>query len=347
MTCLECQEDVCLGLLQGHLEADCPDHVISCPFSNHGCTEMVPRRLIEDHLQQSSGRHLGLLCSALEFRDAEIELLKMEVAQLREGFEQRLMPLERAMNSQTAATVESASVSPTAGQAFARANPANAGSLFVSLIGSERLRSRLRQPTQQPSSPGLRSLPVMAETQHRAQTTNQATAMWSHPGQASAASLPHLPHIPGNLLETHGDLQTFPGPTWDRDLAASPPGALQPLMLLRDGGVSQMPFRPRNRSNPLLGSPSALQSTPSTDRSLASRRVAHSAGVQSVSSNYTLFSPPRVVASQTSVQHDEHHGTLGGAEFPEPPRAAAIPQRWALHSSNQRPRLSRSSSDEF
>lgn len=55
---------------------------------------------------------------------------------------------------------------------------------------------------------------------------------------------PPLPRLATRMpiqpeLSRSGDM--YPGPPWDRDLAVSPPGAMQPLMLLREGGVSQVP----------------------------------------------------------------------------------------------------------
>lgn len=94
LPCQQCGAIVCLGMLQEHLEGDCPEHAVSCPFSVHGCPEVVKRRLMAEHLQQATGSHLALISSALVLRDMEIEMLKMELSRTREHFERRLSRVE-------------------------------------------------------------------------------------------------------------------------------------------------------------------------------------------------------------------------------------------------------------
>lgn len=93
--CPDCDVLVHVNALQEHLESDCPDHMVSCPFSIYGCLELIPRRLVNEHLQSATSSHLSQLCSAVASRDLEIDSLKMEMAHMRHEFESRLSRLER------------------------------------------------------------------------------------------------------------------------------------------------------------------------------------------------------------------------------------------------------------
>lgn len=95
LPCPDCGADLLLGALQEHLETDCPEHMVACPFAEHGCNDFTPRRLMSDHLAQACGVHLAQLCEAVAVRDVEIRHLKAEVANVRSDFEQRLDRLER------------------------------------------------------------------------------------------------------------------------------------------------------------------------------------------------------------------------------------------------------------
>ena len=49
--------------LQGHLEDNCPEQVISCQFAEVGCTVRVERKEMADHIQQSVGEHMTAMMS--------------------------------------------------------------------------------------------------------------------------------------------------------------------------------------------------------------------------------------------------------------------------------------------
>eukprot|EP00930_Biecheleria_cincta_P035756 TRINITY_DN24575_c0_g1_i1.p1 TRINITY_DN24575_c0_g1~~TRINITY_DN24575_c0_g1_i1.p1 ORF type:complete len:791 (-),score=106.13 TRINITY_DN24575_c0_g1_i1:141-2480(-) len=311
--CHKCNFDVCSGMLQQHFDADCPEHVIACPFSIHGCSEMFPRRLLQDHLQQRTESHLTQLCSALAARDDEIKLLKIEALQMRADFGQRLECLESVVMARTSPTQALVTGSPVTRVAnLGGTLPASpTDSPPYSASGGEQLRAQLRHPgvttpaefasdayprvamrlhegsmpihstgvdvsihqrmsfthslasergavmTESPHSPwphqSLQEGPheeLMRQSTLTVQHSSSVPARRHEPLEAvgpPAAATPWTRESLGQLAGDGDHLEQpprtsdmLPGPAWDRDLVVSPPGALQPLMLLRD--ASQVPF---------------------------------------------------------------------------------------------------------
>lgn len=99
ISCQYCGADLCMGSLQQHLQDVCPEYEMPCPFSVHGCTEKVPRRLMDMHLQQATSQHLGFVCEALRHRDMEIDSLRSEVARMRTDFNHRISNLAVFMSA--------------------------------------------------------------------------------------------------------------------------------------------------------------------------------------------------------------------------------------------------------
>lgn len=225
LSCPDCSEEVRLGALQEHFELDCPEHLVPCPLAPHGCRHLVPRRLVAEHLQESTGKHLALLCMAVTARDREIETLKTEVLRTREEYEQRLTNLERLTRRQSP-------VSPGTG----------AGPFLIGVPNLEQAVPLLWGP---PHVGGHPSIPMhlARAAQQRAPMTPAPPPPPPVPGHRAIRIEHPDPNsaVPDDITPESPGISDFPGPTWDRDVAMSPPGALQPLMLLREGGVSQVP----------------------------------------------------------------------------------------------------------
>lgn len=94
INCNECGHAMMLANLQVHLDVDCPEYSVACPFAPHGCAEVVPRRLIGDHIERSGANHAALLSSAIVVRDLEIDMLRTEMSRKHAEFELRLRGLE-------------------------------------------------------------------------------------------------------------------------------------------------------------------------------------------------------------------------------------------------------------
>jgi len=56
-----------------HIEKDCPLTMISCPYSQMGCTTKVQRRDVESHLQSTVRLHLDLACVKLNNTQEELK----------------------------------------------------------------------------------------------------------------------------------------------------------------------------------------------------------------------------------------------------------------------------------
>lgn len=97
LACPDCGEELFLGSVQEHLVADCPEHLVACPFACYGCGEVRPRRSHAEHLAAACGEHLAQLCEAVVEKDTEIQHLKGELGSLRAELEGRLGRLERLL----------------------------------------------------------------------------------------------------------------------------------------------------------------------------------------------------------------------------------------------------------
>lgn len=206
--CPDCGQAVRMRLLQEHLDHDCPEHQVLCPFSCHGCTELIPRRLVSEHLSQACGAHLAQLCSAVALRDAEILNLRSEMVQMRNNFEHRLASLEGGGGSFTV--------------------PAGSGSI------------------------GSIAPPHAASAQHNGQEMPISPRATTAGSQMSHAPLPRaaVPQLMGNIsqpsiflpgVEQPRAADMFPGPAREREPGLTLPNARQPVALLREGGISQVP----------------------------------------------------------------------------------------------------------
>jgi len=196
ISCPDCGTDVCLGALQLHLEKECPDHIVSCPFEIHGCTELVPRRLVADHLRCACSDHVMLLANALALRDLQVEALRIELTRVRDDYEMRIARLERGRDRSTLPAL--------------RVAPIPLATALPPVAGGDALPLSVPPPTPPPPPPPPPPLP------------------------------PNVPDSrPASMPDGSSDM--FPSLPWDQDPGISLPGPLQPLTLLREGGVSQAP----------------------------------------------------------------------------------------------------------
>ncbi|CAE8645331.1 unnamed protein product [Polarella glacialis] len=260
ISCSDCGTIVHLGQLQEHLEVQCAEHVIPCPLSVHGCLDRIPRRLVDDHLQRCCGSHLSQLCAALAVRDAEIEVLKMEALRMREEFEQRLSTLEERGAGGLFGFPGTAPHGPgsqeNGGQRL-RARLGHPGTGFRHSGHSEADRGGQRgdidevvsplrhiSPSRQPSTLLGRPVGVHPSTRPAEPPAALLSSVPPPSGLDLSDFLNPRVRLPGEAeileLPRSRDMVMFPGPVWDHALAAAPPSALQTLMLLREGGVSQV-----------------------------------------------------------------------------------------------------------
>mmetsp|Transcript_29643 Transcript_29643/g.64512 ORF Transcript_29643/g.64512 Transcript_29643/m.64512 type:complete len:642 (+) Transcript_29643:67-1992(+) len=188
--CPDCSFEVCVGLLQQHFDSDCLEHVVPCPFSAHGCPELLPRRLVAEHIEAACGNHLAQLCCAVARRDLQIDALKLELSRAHSEMEQRLVRLETSYERRNVSLPSLTS-------------PSDSGTSALPNL-----------PPPPPPPPAM--------------LLRRASGV---PLDAGLGARPELPR----------SSDMYPGPARDRDLGVSPPATRQPLALLRDGGVSQVP----------------------------------------------------------------------------------------------------------
>lgn len=235
--CQQCGLTVSLGRLTEHLESDCPENAVPCPFSVHGCPELVKRRCMSDHLQQATVSHLALISSALVLRDMEIEMLKMELRRTREHFEQRLSHVEGQCRGCT-----NLPASPNSGPASMDSALPNAFSILPSLPDvNPQLQDPPRMGMTQPL-PGIVRSPAHWEPR-------------SHAGFSASAGRPRP-----NLLQPSSS-QGDPEGVHERQQAPQPqPFWAAPVhhmlqhrqpSFLAQNGVSPAPvFMPRSMNSP-------------------------------------------------------------------------------------------------
>jgi len=73
MECPHCSSKLSPETRKHHLEEECKEVVISCPFAIYGCSERFQRSLLDQHQQTFTGKHLNLLSSAIASLNKKIE----------------------------------------------------------------------------------------------------------------------------------------------------------------------------------------------------------------------------------------------------------------------------------
>ena len=69
--------DLTRSTLQNHLENNCPEQVICCPFAEVGCTVKMKRKEMADHIQQSVGEHLSNFMADISMKNEHVESLNI------------------------------------------------------------------------------------------------------------------------------------------------------------------------------------------------------------------------------------------------------------------------------
>jgi len=272
--CPECHEEMPAGLLQEHLEATCPDRLVACPLAPYGCSDVIPRRFIEEHLQQASGRHIAQLCHAVSSRDSELAAMRTELQTLRRDLDEQKQRQGQARSSFERSNsghgihpiLNKAVPSTKASPPLPPSPPPQQPNRTVRASEDERW-PLLELPPDHEISLGME--PIFwdegrsghsAGTAPAAGSTSSATGRGSTVMPKPKAAPPAVSSLnvggyvggdataaPVTVLAAGPALQA-PGPAWEREFA--PPGALQPLVLLREGGISQVPlFVPPRRYN--------------------------------------------------------------------------------------------------
>ncbi|CAK0792225.1 unnamed protein product [Prorocentrum cordatum] len=226
--CPDCGAELCLGLLQEHLETSCPEHPIACPFAAYGCEEFVLRRLVDEHLHHGAGRHLALLCSAVQARDLEIESLRAEMRRQQRDVERRLARLE-----QPDRRFSTGLLPPL---------PPGVGAPPVRLsVGADAPFPPSIELTPPPPPNELAPPPPQLRRVGGPRAMGEVPPPLRPPTPSQWPESPSAQGFAPTSSAIAGAFDMYPGTPWDQDLAIAPPMALQPLMLLREGGVSQVP----------------------------------------------------------------------------------------------------------
>ncbi|XP_070571967.1 TNF receptor-associated factor 4-like [Ptychodera flava] len=75
-------ERMARGDLETHLRDHCPSASIYCPFKEHGCRHKCPRFTLDQHLEEDTKKHLGLMCEVTKRQQEEINSLKTQLESL-------------------------------------------------------------------------------------------------------------------------------------------------------------------------------------------------------------------------------------------------------------------------
>ena len=61
----ECLKELTRKQLKSHIENDCPNTIIECPYKKMGCEEMMKRRDVEDHEKKFKSKHLKVMANKM------------------------------------------------------------------------------------------------------------------------------------------------------------------------------------------------------------------------------------------------------------------------------------------
>ncbi len=81
--------------LQAHLDSECPRQLVPCPIKPYGCTKMVERAALTEHVQNCLPVHAGEVLTHVHALDQEVRDLRTTVASQREiiqGLETHVYP---------------------------------------------------------------------------------------------------------------------------------------------------------------------------------------------------------------------------------------------------------------
>ena len=71
---LGCAVVVCREDMVHHVEQDCVEKEIECPFAKYRCEEvLIKRKCLNQHLEEKETKHLGLKLTTMELKLTEME----------------------------------------------------------------------------------------------------------------------------------------------------------------------------------------------------------------------------------------------------------------------------------
>jgi hypothetical protein len=82
--CNQCFKEFVKKGLKEHVENNCSESLVSCPYSQGGCCEKIPRGQLKRHLDKNTKLHLQLVMKMVERQQQEIVSLKKELAVVKE-----------------------------------------------------------------------------------------------------------------------------------------------------------------------------------------------------------------------------------------------------------------------
>jgi len=63
--CPKCQIKLVRGIVENHLQVDCPNQEVSCPHSTYGCNQKCNRKSLQEHLRNCSFEELKYFISGI------------------------------------------------------------------------------------------------------------------------------------------------------------------------------------------------------------------------------------------------------------------------------------------
>jgi len=77
--CKQCFKDLVRKGLHEHIDNNCPETLVTCPYHECGCCEQIPRKLLLSHLDKNTKLHLQLVLKIVGKQQHEIASLKREL----------------------------------------------------------------------------------------------------------------------------------------------------------------------------------------------------------------------------------------------------------------------------
>jgi len=81
--CPHCFKEMFLKSIRDHVDHKCPEVLVSCPYSQCGCCEKLPRKQLPIHVDISTKLHLQLVLKTVNKQQVQIEKLTGELNTLR------------------------------------------------------------------------------------------------------------------------------------------------------------------------------------------------------------------------------------------------------------------------
>ena len=95
VSCQLCHKVMCREYMSHHLEHDCPEKLITCPFAKYKCdVTSIKRKDLSQHLEEKEIKHLGLKISELELKLGSAEWRIAETERVARNQNERIKKLE-------------------------------------------------------------------------------------------------------------------------------------------------------------------------------------------------------------------------------------------------------------